>query len=112
MCAVLIIAFDVDGTLIDFDDKPRWHVVELAEQLAFLPNRVIIWSGGGKDYAETVARRLGFHVSDGPTLGSEVECFGKFDSNVPIVDIAFDDETMLKGVRTLFMFQRGKEYAD
>jgi phosphoserine phosphatase len=104
----MIIAFDVDGTLIDFDDNPRWRVIELAQHLAYLPHRVIIWSGGGKDYAEVVARRLGFHVSDGPTIGSEVECFGKFDSNAPVVDIAFDDDTMLKGVHTLFQFKRGK----
>lgn len=53
------IAFDVDGTLIDKDDKPIQKNVELLKALAHQPNTIIVWSGGGKQYAELWIKRLG-----------------------------------------------------
>ena len=52
--------FDIDGTLIDGDEK---HVntikllVAMGEQ-RWKNVRIVVWSGGGKQYAETIVRRL------------------------------------------------------
>ena len=87
----IIVAFDCDGTLIDFEDKPRSEIVNLAKALSKCPAvSVIVWSGGGQSYAEMVARRVGLE---------DVECFSKFDARLPTVDIAIDDEKIVKGVR-------------
>lgn len=70
----IIIAFDVDGTLIrnTETDKPRIagvpnnndvpivHQVNTLIVLSSYKNvRIVVWSGGGKEYAETWGRRLG-----------------------------------------------------
>ena len=81
----MIVAFDVDGTLIDFDDNIRPEVIMLLVSLADAGNHVIVWSGGGKEYAEQVGRRLG--------LPDHVVYMAKFPSSaLPHVDVAFDDE--------------------
>lgn len=55
------LCFDIDGTLINADEK---HVstikllVAIAEQ-KWKNVKVVVWSGGGRDYAETIVRRLG-----------------------------------------------------
>lgn len=96
----MIVAFDCDGTLIDFNDEPRREMVELCRALHSETNRVrvIIWSGGGKGYAEQVARKCGLRG---------IECFAKFDAKCPNVDIAFDDDTTVRGVRTLLLWKKG-----
>jgi len=93
------IAFDCDGTLIDFEDQPRTEMVLLARALRLSDHRVIIWSGGGKNYAEKVMRQCFGEL--------KFECFAKFADNVPPIDIAFDDDRMVSGVRTLLMLKRG-----
>ena len=52
---------------------------------------MFLWSTGGGDYAESVARRLGIH-----------ECFGAF---LPKPDIAIDD--MPHSLRAFFDFIPG-----
>lgn len=67
-----IIAFDVDGTLITNNDPDRVHGVASKDEVPHVPIinmlitfsrfknvRIIVWSGGGKEYAETWGRRLG-----------------------------------------------------
>lgn len=49
---------DVDGTLIDENDKPFEAVVSAVELVAPQFTRVIIWSGGGADYARLWRDRL------------------------------------------------------
>lgn len=54
------ICFDVDGTLIDEDTK---HHTTLALLRVLCLQKwknvyVIVWSGGGKQYAETIGNRL------------------------------------------------------
>lgn len=57
----IAICFDVDGTLIDGDKK---HVstmkllVALTEQ-SWKNVRIVVWSGGGREYAKTIVRRYG-----------------------------------------------------
>ena len=70
----VIIAFDVDGTLIrnvavgdgripgviSNEDVPIVHQINTLQVLAHSKNvRIVVWSGGGKQYAETWGRRLG-----------------------------------------------------
>lgn len=54
------IAFDVDGTLIDSDGNTNWRITELLRTLSKFKNvNIIVWSGGGKSYAEMIVRHLG-----------------------------------------------------
>lgn len=68
----VIVAFDVDGTLIRNTDEERVHgvpsngdvpIVHWINTLQVLSTcknvRIVVWSGGGKQYAETWGRRLG-----------------------------------------------------
>ena len=68
----IIVAFDVDGTLIrnaegdrvhgvpSNDDVPIVHQINTLQVLSTYKNiRIVVWSGGGKQYAETWGRRLG-----------------------------------------------------
>lgn len=70
--AKVIVAFDVDGTLIRNseevrehgkvynDDVPIVHQINTLQVLSTYKNiRIVVWSGGGKDYAATWGRRLG-----------------------------------------------------
>lgn len=72
----IIIAFDIDGTLL---------LQILAKSMK--NTKVIVWSGGGKEYAEQIVRRYG--------LERYVHrCYGKTEYEAEIegtVDIAFDD---------------------
>ena len=83
----LTIAFDVDGTLIDEDSRPIYRTVDLLRHFVEDGHDVIIWSGGGIEYAETFARKLGFEdLVRVVAKGSEP------------VDIAFDDEAVELGI--------------
>lgn len=53
----MIFAFDVDGTLITYSDKPRWDVIDTLRHLSKF-GTILVWSGGGKDYAEQWVRKL------------------------------------------------------
>jgi len=57
----IVIAFDVDGTLIDSDENVYEHISMLmfVFYTYFKNIRILVWSGGGKQYAETITRRLG-----------------------------------------------------
>ena len=51
--------FDVDGTLITFEDKPRHDVIQLLRTLYDLDVDIVVWSGGGREYAQRWVERLG-----------------------------------------------------
>lgn len=55
----MIVAFDVDGVLIDDEDKPNWPVIDLLRAFKGLGFEIVVWSGGGEEYATTWTRRLG-----------------------------------------------------
>lgn len=56
------ICFDVDGTLIT-DSKIHTRIVDMVNAFADFKNvDVIVWSGGGKQYVETIVNRLGNHL--------------------------------------------------
>ncbi len=55
----VVIAFDVDGTLIDSEGHTNRRQVDLLIALAHMKNtEIVVWSGGGKDYAEMIVRKL------------------------------------------------------
>lgn len=56
------IFFDVDGTLIDFTNQPRWDVIDMLRSFHALGYQIGVWSGGGASYAESVVRRLGLEA--------------------------------------------------
>lgn len=90
----LIIAFDIDGTLISNENGlGQEHLNIEVFQLLILFSKmkntdVIVWSGGGKDYAIQIVTKYG--------LGQYVNgCYGKHEYDDSIdghVDIAIDDQ--------------------
>lgn len=92
------IAFDVDGCLIRQEpgepDAPRWDVLAMLRTLHACGHDIIVWSGGGREYAEVWARRL--------FIADQVECMEKpvhraKEGEGPFVDVAFDDEEVTFG---------------
>lgn len=85
----MLIAFDVDGTLVDKDDQPRPEIIVLLKALAGNKrNQIVIWSGGGEGYAAMWGRRL--------HLDNHVWSYwSKIGSPQP--DLAIDDEDVLLG---------------
>lgn len=78
----LRIAFDVDGTL-HREDVPRPEVIELLKALKAAGHYIIVWSGGGKPYAELRCRD--FKITEFVD-----ECMDKLQ-NPWDVDVCFDD---------------------
>ncbi len=98
----IIIAFDIDGTIINNEGIPpetptylrprqglNLEIVMLIQILSkkMKNSKIYVWSGGGKDYAEKIVREYG--------LDRYVDkCFGKHEYDETIdgkVDICFDD---------------------
>ena len=83
-----IVAFDLDGTLIylagEFADTPRYDVVDMFHMFESIDCEMVIWSGGGNDYARRWAQKLG--------LTATIVRKGQ----IP-VDIAVDDEHVTLG---------------
>lgn len=86
-----IIAFDVDDTLIIpavatglATDTPNYEMISLYLWFQKQGHRMIIWSGGGEDYARMWAEKLGLK----PDVVA-FKCVEKAEELKP--DIAFDD---------------------
>ena len=83
------ICFDVDGTLIDENTE---HHATLALLRVIVLQKwknldVIVWSGGGRDYAETIGNRLEL---DGVKYHSKLEHLElrkKYDKMIAVDDI-------------------------
>ena len=85
----LIIAFDVDDTLVvpaiatGFDrDVPNYETIAIYKWFQAQGNYMIIWSGGGKEYAKMWAEKLGLEAD---------EILAKDTRMKDRIDIAFDD---------------------
>lgn len=81
------IAFDVDGTLrcncTDTCEDPNERIVALYNILCTFKNTdMYVWSGGGANYAYRFAQKFGL---------DKAKCRGKLDTDLPQIDIAFDD---------------------
>ena len=78
-----VVAFDCDGTLLRLNEKPNDDVIAILKMFSKLGAFVIIWSGGGDDWARRVADKCGvLHHAD--------MIIAK-DNRIRI-DLAFDDE--------------------
>lgn len=92
----VIIAFDVDGTLIDSEGNTNWRITELLRLLSRFKNtEIVVWSGGGKSYAEMIVRKLGLEkyvkrCEDKNHLGKDEAGKHVFDPDLK-PDIAIDD---------------------
>jgi FMN phosphatase YigB (HAD superfamily) len=88
-----VVAFDVDGTIIDLSERPRWDVISLLIKFGQLVEvSVIVWSGGGQEYAEHWVNKLGL-----ANYVDEVISKTNTDLSRP-PDITFDDEVVSLGV--------------
>lgn len=86
----MIVCIDVDGTLIRHGDgerltEPNWPIVNLAMCISqWKPFTVVIWSGGGEEYARGWRDALGLH-------GCIAMAKDRFiDGHLP--DLVIDDE--------------------
>lgn len=73
----LNISIDVDGTLLDVNEKPVQQARECIQKLKDAGHCLQLWSGGGAEYAERIARK--FNLTD------------LFDSYAKKIDVAIDD---------------------
>lgn len=98
----IIIAFDIDGTILNNEGIPpetpphlrpqcgvNLEVIMLIQILSkkMKNTKLIMWSSGGKDYAEQICRRYGLEKYIH-------QCYGKHEYDESIdgkIDIAFDD---------------------
>ena len=88
------VAFDVDGTLIsEVDDSPNWPMIDLLRQFHANGATVVVWSGGGTDYAEMWVRRLNL----GAFVAEVIVKSAWLKHGVFVVDLAIDDETVVLG---------------
>lgn len=79
----MIICFDVDGTLLTFEKKPKLGVVTTLRFFHDIGCSVHVWSGAGKDYAQWAADVL--NIADIVTCGKKGEIKP---------DITFDDDVV------------------
>ena len=86
------IAFDVDDTLIvprivtGLDvDTPNYDNIAIFNWFRLQGAYMIIWSGGGKDYAEMWAKKLGLRADEYRDKSTNEESFDES------IDICFDD---------------------
>ena len=87
------VVFDVDGTLITFEDQPKYEVIQILINFHKLGYNIDVHSGGGKEYAEMWVRRLEL-----VNYVKTIDCKCRIDKNyIPKWDIAFDDEDVKYG---------------
>lgn len=98
----IIIAFDIDGTILNNEGIPpetptylrpqcgvNLEVIMLLQILSkkMKNTKVIVWSGGGREYAESIVRRYGLEKYVYQVYGKE-----EYDETIDgKVDICFDD---------------------
>lgn len=82
-----VIAFDIDDTLIvpsvatsSDVDTPNYDTIALYRWFQAQGNRMVVWSGGGVDYARMWANKLGLFP-----------CEIRVKEKTPDIDICFDD---------------------
>lgn len=98
----IIIAFDIDGTILNNEGIPpgienhlrpqcgvNLEIIMLIQILSkkMKNTKIIVWSGGGKEYAESICRRYGLEKYIHKAYGKH-----EYDETVDgKVDICFDD---------------------
>ena len=88
----MIVAFDVDGTLIDYEDNPRHTIIDLLKRHSEQGDYVIVWSGGGKEYAQRWVTRLGLDEYVNKVL----------PKSWPVhPDLTYDDQIVKLGIKNI-----------
>lgn len=77
----MIIAFDIDGTLVKLDNTPNYGVIDYLRLFQRDHHRIIVWSGGGVEYAQHWVEKLGLKNVEVNIKSKDLG-----------VDICFDDE--------------------
>lgn len=94
----LRIAFDIDDTLILpaiatglSTDTPNYEVIEIYKFFQKQGHTMIIWSGGGKDYARVWAKKLGLDpnaILEKNKEGNAIDiCFDDSDVDLATVNV-------------------------
>lgn len=83
------ICFDVDGTLIhqagELADTPRYEIIQLYKSFEALGWQMVVWSGGGVDYARHWAAKLGLN-------SAHVVPKGSLKPDIAVDDMAHESE--------------------
>jgi hypothetical protein len=90
-----VVAFDTDETIYKSWDPGdgsrsmmiRWDVINIAICLKQVGAKLVLWSGGGGEYAKSVANRMGLSF-----LFDEFSMKSNADAERLCVDISFDDQ--------------------
>lgn len=92
------VAFDCDGTLLNYDGSLNQEMVNVLKYFYMSGARVIVWSGGGKQYAENVLYRI---LNSEKELEYSVEYYDKITAtaknNQLKPDLTFDDQVVYLG---------------
>jgi len=97
------VAFDCDGTLVNYDGSLREDVIRVLLGFADAGVQVTVWSGGGKSYADSILNRI-LHLyaedeHDFKELSSKIDAQAKNYDLKP--DLAFDDQYVALGVANI-----------
>lgn len=99
----IAICFDVDGTLIDGNEKyvsTMKLIVALAEQ-KWKNVRIVVWSGGGREYAETIVRRYGLDALPNLMVTGKLQHQELRDAGYKIIAIDDVQDTRLGDVNLI-----------
>ena len=89
----LTVAFDVDGTLIDDEDRPRKDIIQILVKHAIAGDIVYVWSGGGVSYASTWVGRLGIERWVDRVIAKQMYTVKP--------DVAYDDQIVKLGKKNV-----------
>ena len=92
----MIVAFDVDGTLINDDDEWRMQAVNLARGFVAAGATLWVWSFGGMAYARTWADRL--MVDHAVPIAASYDKLDFFPGGMPWPDLHVDDVWSPQGI--------------
>lgn len=88
------VAFDCDGTLLNYDGSLNQEMVNVLKYFYLSGAKVIVWSGGGKSYAENVLYRI-------LNSDKDLEFADGIDSMMKVMtlnpDLTFDDQAVRLG---------------
>lgn len=95
--------FDIDGTLID-GDKKHTDTIKLLVVLAqqkWKNVRVVVWSGGGREYALSIVRRLGLDALPNLQVMGKLQYKELTDKGYKIVAVDDVQDTRLGDVNLI-----------
>lgn len=100
------IAFDVDNTLIKPDQTPNYAVISILHALykTALDVGIVIWSGGGEEYAKQWAKKLGLYSPLFFYALKSEENAKKYN-----VKVSFDDQDAKLGLVNILINPNAKE---